>query len=437
MIEPIANTDAEQSVLGAIMLNRAALDEVRDILEPGDFYRPAHSTLYETALDLAGRGEPVDATTMLGALQTAGDLTRVGGAPYLHDLLAQVPTAANVAYYARIVAQTGVRRRVSEAATRIAQLASAPDGIEADDLVEVARAEIDATSRATADVHTLADGIDGFLEALDKGRTARIVAPTPVPELNEYLGGWRRGALYVVGARPGVGKTIFALQAALGIAQHGTVAFNTLEMSAHEIRARAIANIAGVALGRLNGTGEPPSQRDWKLIAQARDALNVTTLAIDDRSMVGPTHVRSHARSVARRGPLAGIIVDYLQLMQAPSTMRRGASQYEIVTALSRQMKLLAGELDVPVILLTQLNRNSANSDRAPSMHDIRDSGAIEQDADVILMLHHPDPETPFINLLVAKNRHGIAGSVIPLERKGEYSKLIPKQWQPSNALNQ
>lgn len=437
MIEPIANTEAEQSVLGAIMLASSALDNVRDILEPGDFYRPAHATVYETMLDLAGRGEPVDGTTVLGALQTAGELARIGGGPYLHDLLAQVPTAANVGYYARIVAETAIRRRVAESATRIAQLASSPDGIEADDLVEIARAEIDSTSRATADVETLADGIDGFLEALDKGETARIVAPTPIPALDDSLGGWRRGALYVVGARPGVGKTIFALQSALGLAGHGTVAFNTLEMSAHEIRARAVANIAEVALGRLNGTGEPPSVRDWDRIAQARQRLHVDTLAIDDRSLVGPTHVRSHARSVARRGPLAGIVVDYLQLMQAPSNMRRGASQYEIVTALSRQMKLLAGELDVPVILLTQLNRNSASENRAPSMHDIRDSGAIEQDADVILLLHHADPETPFIDLLVAKNRHGMAGDVIPLERKGEFSRLVQKRWQSARAINQ
>src|SRR5690625_568569 len=435
--EPIADQTAEQSVLGAILLTQKTLDDVRDILDPGDFYRPANATIYETMLDLAGKGEPVDDTTVLTALNTGGELARVGGRTYLHDLLAQVRTAANATYYAKIVAETAVRRRLSDAGVRIAQLASTPDGISTDDLVEVARAEVDATSKATADVTTLADVMDDYLEALERGETARIVAPTPWDELTHLLGGWRRGALYVVGARPGVGKTIVALQAALGLADAGTVAFNTLEMSTQEIWARAVANKAEVALGRLNGTGEPPSPRCWDLIAKARAALNVDTLAIDDRSMVGPSQIRSHARSVARRGQLSAIVVDYLQLMQAPSNMRRGASQYEIVTALSRQMKLLAGELDVPVILLTQLNRNSATDNRAPSMHDIRDSGAIEQDSDVILLLHHGNPNSPDIDLLVAKNRHGVAGSVIPLERRGEYSKLVPRRWKASNPLNQ
>lgn len=437
MIEPIADHSAEQSVLGAVMLTQSALDTVRDIVDPADFYKPAHATIYETMLDLAGSGEPVDATTVLAALNQAGELTRIGGGGYLHDLLAQVPTAANVGYYARIVAQTAIRRRLADAGMRITQLASSPDGIATDDLVEVARAEVDATSKATADVTTLADVMDTYLEALERGEAARIVAPTPWDDLTHFLGGWRRGALYVVGARPGVGKTIVALQAALGLAEHGTVAFNTLEMSRQEIWARAVAHKAEVALGRLNGTGEAPSSRDWDRIAQARASLNVTTLAIDDRSMVGPSQIRSHARSVARRGRLAAVVVDYLQLMQAPSNMRRGASQYEIITALSRQMKLLAGELDVPVILLTQLNRSSATENRAPSMHDIRDSGAIEQDSDVILLLHQENVESPDIDLLIAKNRHGIGGGKVDLERRGEYSKLVPRRWKASNPLNQ
>lgn len=435
MNEPIADTEAEQSVLGAIMLTTRALDDVRDILDVADFYRPVHQTIYQTALDLAGRSEPVDATTMLAALNTTGELARIGGGPYLHDLVSAVPTAANVGYYARIVAQTAIRRRLAETAIRIGQLANSPDGIETDELVEVARAEIDATTRATATVTTLADGMDQFLDDLHEGKTARIVAPTPWQWLTDQLGGWRRGGLYVVGARPGVGKTIVALQAALDLAEHGQVAFSTLEMSTQEIRARAVANRAEIALGRLNGTGEKPSVRDWDRIAQRRDALNVRSLAIDDRSMVGPAQIRSHARSVARKGELTAIVVDYLQLMQAPSNMRRGASQYEIVTALSRQMKLLAGELDVPVILLTQLNRNSATDNRAPSMHDIRDSGAIEQDADVILLLHQDNPMSPDIDLLVAKNRHGVAGSVIELERQGEHARMVPRQWRPSNSI--
>jgi len=433
-MEPIADVEAEKSTLGSALLSKAALEEIRDIIEPGDFYRPAHATIYETVLALADKGEPVDPTTVLAALQTSGELTRVGGGEYLHELLSVVPTAANAAYYARLVAQTAVRRRLSEACIRVAQLARSPEGMSADDLVEVARKEVDATGRAVAEVTTLADIMDPMLDLLESGETSRVVGPTPWDFLTDALGGWRRGALYVVGARPGVGKTIVALQAALGLAEHGTVAFNTLEMSRQEIWARAVAHVAGVALGRLNGTGEPPSPRDWDKISKAREKLNVDTLAIDDRSMVSPTQVRSHARSVARSGELAGIVVDYLQLMQPPAGLRRGASQYEAVTALSRQMKLLAGELDVPVILLTQLNRGSASEDRAPSMHDIRDSGAIEQDADVILLLHQAVPNSSDVDMLVAKNRHGIAGSVVELERHGAFSRMDPRPWRPAFA---
>ena len=437
MTEPIADQDAEKSVLGAIMLSKRAIDDVRDIIpDPGDFYRPAHQTIYQVALDLASRQEPVDSVSIMSALQTRGDLARVGGGPYLHTLSEAVPTAANVGYYARIVADRAVQRRVADAALRIGQIAHAPDGMSAADLVEVARAEIDSTSRATADVTMLSDLMDPMLDQLEAGTHAQIVGPTPWPELTDKIGGLRRGALYVIGARPGVGKTITALQMALDLSTHGTVAFSTLEMSRAEIWARAVANRAGVALGRLNGSGHPLSSHDWDKIKAARAALHVDTLAIDDRSSVTIGEIRSHARSVSRRGELAAVVVDYLQLMQPPRSIRRGASEYEVVTANSRAMKILAGELDVPVILLTQLNRDSARDNRPPAMHDIRSSGGIEQDADVILFLHEPNPPSTDIDLFVAKNRHGMAGALIPLQRQGEFSRMITRPWRPHYAAS-
>lgn len=432
MTTPIADEEAERSVLGALMLPGRAIDDVRDIItDPADFYRPAHATIYQVALELAAKGEPVDSVSMLSALQTSGDLGRIGGAPYLHTLLAATPTAANAGYYARIVADRATKRRVQEAATRIAQLAESPDGMTATDLVEVARSEIDSTSRSVADVTMLSDLMDPMLDQLEAGTHAQIVGPSPWEELTEQIGGLRRGALYVVGARPGIGKTITALQMALDLAAHGTVAFSTLEMSKAEIWARAVANRAEVALGRLNGTGEPVNARDWEKIRAARAALHVDTLAIDDRSSVGPGEIRSHARSVSRRGTLSAVVVDYLQLMQPPRSIRKGASEYEVVTANSRAMKVLAGELDVPVILLTQLNRDSAKDNRPPAMHDIRSSGGIEQDADVILFLHQGNPPSPDIDMLVAKNRHGMAGSIIKLVRQGEFSRMAPRPWRP------
>src|SRR5699024_8975199 len=195
--------------------------------------------------------------------------------------------------------------------------------------------------------------MDPMLDQLEAGTHAQIVGPSPWEELTEQIGGLRRGALYVVGARPGIGKTITALQMALDLAAHGTVAFSTLEMSKAEIWARAVANRAEVELGRLHGTGEPVNDRGREKIRAARAELHVDTLAIDGRSSVGSVEIRSHARSVSRRGTLSAVVVDYLQLMQPPRSIRKGASEYEVVTANSRAMKVLAGELDVPVILLT------------------------------------------------------------------------------------
>lgn len=433
MSDPIADIEAEQSVLGAIMLHGRALDDVRDIIgDPADFYRPAHGTIYQVALDLASRQEPVDAVSIMSALQTRGELVKVGGAPYLHDLVERVPTTTNAGYYARTVVERAVQRRLVDAATRIAQVAASPEGMSSTDLVELARAEIDSTSRSVADVTTLADVMDPMLEQLEAGTVAQIVGATPWPSLTEYIGGFRRGGLYVIGARPGIGKSICALQIALDMADHGTVAFSTLEMSKAEIWARAVANRAQVALGRLNGTGEPVTARDWEKIRDARASLAVDTLAIDDRSQVGIGQIRSHARSVARRGELSAVIVDYLQLMQPPASIRRGASEYEVITANSRAMKILAGELNVPVILLTQLNRDSAKDNRPPAMHDIRSSGAIEQDSDVILLLHQGNPPSPDIDMLVAKNRHGMAGGVVDLERQGEFSRMVARTWRPN-----
>lgn len=438
-MKPIADETAEQSVLGAALLNRVALDETADIVEPTDFYWPKHEIIYAAALTVAQTETPVDVLTVTDQLRGDGNLDRAGGALYLHDLLDATPTTSNAPYYARIVRDKAILRRLADAASKIGQLAHS--GGTPDELVETARAEIDATSRDTAQIRSVADVLDPLLEAIDRGEAAQIVAPTPWQDLTEHTGGFRRGAVYVIGARPGVGKSIAAIQIALELARTGFVSFHSLEMGENEITARFIAHQARVALGRLNGTGEKPNPKDWEKIAAVRGPMGelAARIQIDDRSTVTPLDIRSYARGAIRAAERAGqtlngIIVDYLQLMSTPRGVHPSTPRHEIVGAFSRSLKILARELDVPVILLSQLNRSSVGSDRPPTMADLRESGAIEQDADVILLLHHANPGTADIDMLLEKNRHGMAPIGIELSRRGEFSALETRQWQPSYA---
>jgi len=430
---------AEQSVLGAVMLQNSVLDDLTGIDAP-DFYWPKHATIFAVMQKMAQAGDPIDPVTLSDALQATGALTNVGGPLYLHELLTGTPTASNAAYYARIIRDKAIRRRVHAAATKISQLAGSGD-MQPDELVEMARTEIDSTGTATTEIVAIDSLIDPLLTSIEQGEAARIVAPTPWPELTEHTGGFRRGAVYVIGARPGVGKSIAAVQIGIELAKTGVVSFHSLEMGENEIAARVLANQARVALGRLNGTGEQPSSRDWEKLAKARATVGdiAGRIMIDDRSTVSVTDIRSHARTVLRQAQkngqeLNGIIIDYLQLMAAPRGIHPSTPRHEIVAGLSRSLKILARELDVPVILLSQLNRASTTTDRPPTMADLRESGAIEQDADVILLLHQENPPSPDIGMLLAKNRHGVASTVIELTRKGEFSALETRQWQPSYA---
>lgn len=439
MNQPIADKQAEKSVLGAILLNRAALDDVPDHIDAGDFYWPKHEIIYTAALAVAQTETPVDVLTVTDRLRADGNLNRAGGVLYLHDLIEATPTTSNAVYYAKIVADKAVLRRLADAATKIGQLAHSGDNPA--ELVETARAEIDAARRDTAHVTSVAELIDPLLDAIDRGEAAQIVAATPWADLTEHTGGFRRGAVYVIGARPGVGKSIAAIQIALKLADTGFVSLHSLEMGENEITARVIANKSRVALGRLNGTGERPNDRDWQRINDHRADMAETTrrIQIDDRSTVTPLDIRSHARSAMRAAeragePFNGIIVDYLQLMSTPRGVHPSTPRHEIVGMFSRSLKILARELEVPVILLSQLNRSSVGSDRPPTMADLRESGAIEQDADVILLLHHANPGTADIDMLLEKNRHGMAPIPIELTRKGEFSALETRQWRPSYA---
>lgn len=419
--------DVEAAVIGLAMSSRDALLDMP--LTAADFADPSLGALWGLMADMDAAGEPVTPATVLAALpRITLPLNPGERGPWVSDLYAARPVPALAERYAAIIANSADLRRLRVVGERIMHRTMAD--ADAQEVAEAARGELDAANRATADAHLIGETIDATIDSLEQPSTAM---PTPWIDLDRLIRGWRPGALYVIGARPGVGKSICAIQAAIGLADHGHVALNSLEMPAREIHTRVIANVATVALGRLDGTAEVGvglSDRDWRHIAEARQRLATMRLSIDDRSTAGILDVRSHARTLSRRGPLSAVIVDYLQLMSTPRGDRR--PRHEVVADFSRSLKILAKELNVPVIALSQLNRASeGRGDRRPVLADLRESGAVEQDADVVILLHAPDEDSDDLDLIVAKNRHGIAGKV-SLTRRGEYARVEPRRWVPT-----
>lgn len=411
--QPPADLAAEQSALGGMLLSRDAIPDVVAALAGGqDFYRPAHQTIYRAIIDLYERGDPADPVTVAAELHRRGELLRLGGAPYLHTLIATVPTAANAAHYAEIVAEKALLRRLVEAGTRIVQLGY--HGEDADDaaaVVERARASLDAvatTAQGDVQVHEVDDLAErALLRYADKAKPG---LSTGCPDLDAVLaGGLRPGTLTVIGARPGVGKTA----AGIGIAVHAALQghgalFVSLEMTEAELMDRVIANLASVRLIHL--IRHTLGDSEWSAVQKAVDRLASVPLAVVDNPTLGLTAIRSIARDRTRTAAgLSLLVIDYLSLMQ-PANPR--ADRHEQVAAMSRGLKLLAKELHVPVIALHQLNRESEKRvGKKPQLSDLRESGAVEADADNVWLLHRPDePDDPRqgeIDFIVAKNRQG------------------------------
>lgn len=418
----------EVAVIGLAMHSRDVLDDI----DPEDFGDLRHRALIRLMRDMARKGEATDAMAMSRAYLRIDETERRGiDGAYLFDCLQAAPQRTLTGQYVRMVADAATARRLEAVFARGLQMLS--ENQPASEVAELARGAIDSANKATAKIRPIGDIVDGVLDDLEKPARAY---PSPWPELNEKLVGWRHGALYVVGARPGVGKSIVALQAAIGLAEHGWVAFNSLEMPENEIVVRAISQMADVALGRLQGVSDSTTRldsRDWDRISRVRPKLGDLKLSIDDRSSATIMDIRSHARSLARKGPLAGVVVDYLQLMSTARGDRR--PRHEIVAEYSRELKVMAKEMGCPVIALSQLNRASeGRQDKRPILADLRESGAVEQDADVVLLLHVPEEDATDMDMLVGKNRHGVLGPV-RLTRRGEFARVEPRQWRPSHTI--
>jgi replicative DNA helicase len=430
--------EAEQSVLGAMMLSKDAIADVVEIIRPGDFYRPAHQQIYDAVLDLYARGEPADAVTVSAELTRAGQLARVGGAPYLHTLISMVPTAANAGYYAEIVADRATLRRLVVAGTRIVQMgydaASGSSDVvgDVDDIVDRAQVEIYDVSerRLTEDYVQIESLLQATLDEIEKISAHGGVGtgiPTGFQQLDEITNGLHAGQMVTVAGRPGSGKSTLALDFARSAAiknQKSTAIFS-LEMGRLEIMMRLFSAEAGVALQNMR-SGHM-SDQDWRRLALRSSELAGAPLFIDDSPNMTMMEIRAKARRLKQRNDLQLIVIDYLQLM---TSGKRVESRQQEVSEFSRAMKLLAKELEVPVVALSQLNRSpEQRSDKKPMLSDLRESGSIEQDSDMVLLVHRPDlyePETERAgeaDLIIAKHRNGPTATVA-VAFQGRYSRF-------------
>ncbi|MBW3084124.1 DNA repair protein RadA [Austwickia sp. TVS 96-490-7B] len=384
---PPQDVTAERSVLGGMLLSKDAIADCVEALRGTDFYRPAHELIYDAILDLYGRGEPADAITVADELTKRGDLTKIGGQAYLHDLISSVPTAANAGYYAHIVAERATLRRLVDAGTRIVQMGFGQGGGDVEEIVNAAQAEVYAVAdkRGGEDYHLLRDLLEPTYDEIEAagGASGEMSGvPTGFTELDELTNGLHGGQMIVIAARPAVGKSTLALDFARAAAiknQQATVIFS-LEMSKSEITMRLISAEAGINLSKIRrGKLE---DRDWEKLARLASDFDTAPLFIDDSPNMSLMEIRAKCRRLKQRNNLKLVIIDYLQLM---SSGKRVESRQQEVSEFSRALKLLAKELDVPVIALSQLNRGpEQRTDKKPQVSDLRESGCLTADTTIL-----------------------------------------------------
>ena len=438
---PPQDVVAEQCVLGAMLLSKDAIADVVETIRATDFYRPAHQVVYDTILDLYGRGEPADPVTIAAELTRDGTLAKIGGAPYLHTLIASVPTAANAAYYAEIVRERAILRRLVEAGTKIVQLgygAASGMGGEVDDVVDRAQQAVyEVTERRTSEDYIRLEEVlqQAFdeIEAMGSRSGELYGVPTGFRELDELTNGLHPGQLVVVAGRPAMGKSTLGLDLlrAASIKGQMTSAMFSLEMGRSEITMRLLSAEAQILLSRLR-TGQM-TDPDWNRLARRMGEIAQAPLFIDDSPNMSMMEIRAKCRRLKQRHDLKLVVVDYLQLMTSP---RKVENRQQEVAEMSRSLKLLAKELEIPVVAISQLNRGAEQrQDKRPQMSDLRESGAIEQDADMVILLHREDayekesPRAGEADLIVAKHRNGPTKDVVVLSQL-HYSRFVDMQQQ-------
>ena len=419
---PPQSIEAEQSVLGALLIDRDAVVEVAEILRPEDFYRNQHGTIYGAVLELYERREPVDIVTVSEALERNGSLDQVGGSAYLTSLINLTPTAVNAVYYARIVERKSVLRNLISAAGRIAGIGY-DESSDLDESIDKAESELFAVSqkRVTSGFAPLKTLLHAAYDRLDylhqhKGEISGI--RTGFADLDAMTTGLQKSDLIVVAARPSIGKTSLALNFAeyAAVREGKTVGIFSLEMSKEQLVLRLLSSVATIDSQRLR-TGFL-EEMDFTRLAPAMNALAEAPVYIDDTPNISTMELRTKARRLQAESGLDLLIVDYLQLMQS-TIQSRDSNRVQEVSEISRGLKALARELQVPVVALSQLSRQAEmRESKEPRLSDLRESGSIEQDSDLVMFLWREkergsddqDQEGEVVNLKLAKHRNGPTG---------------------------
>ena len=437
---PPQDLEAEMATLGGMLLSKEAITDVIEVLRGSEFYKPAHESIYDAVVEVYNRSEPADPLIVADELAKRGELERVGGAPYLASLMATVPTAANAAYYARIVREKALMRGLVQAGTRITQLGYSTDAGDIAELVTLAEAEVYSVAHSEGEkedyvpVGELLNEANLQIEAGQARESGQMTGvPTGFVELDELTGGLHPGQMVIVAARPAMGKSTLAVDFCRSASMHARRAdgslipscYFSLEMGRMELMMRILAAESGVDMNKLRG-GRQMSERDWEDVARAYNPVSEAPLFIDDSPNLTMPEIRSKALRLRQQGDLGLMVIDYLQLM---TSGKRVESRQQEVSEFSRSLKLLAKELEIPVVAVAQLNRGpEQRTGNKPQMSDLRESGSLEQDADIIMLLHRPeyynqDERAGEADIIVAKHRNGQTRT-IPVAFQGHLSRF-------------
>lgn len=418
-----------------MLMSKDAIADVLEVAKGHDFYRPAHELIYNSILDLYGRGEPADPVTVAAELAKRGDINRTGGHIYLMDLLSSVSIAANASYYAEIVRDKAVLRRLVDASIKIAQLGYQGQG-DVTDIVDAAQQSIyevseGKTSEDYQPLKVLLEPTIDEMEAIESRSGVMAGVPTGFADLDELTNGLHAGQMIIVAARPSIGKSTLGLDIcrAASVKNRLTSAFFSLEMSKTEIVMRLLSAEAQVPLNHIrNGK---MTEDDWQRVVRKTGQLGDAPLFIDDSPNLTMMEIRAKARRLKQRHDLRLVVIDYMQLM---TSGKKVESRQLEVSEFSRQIKLLAKELEIPVVALSQLNRGPEQRvDKKPMLSDLRESGSLEQDADMVILLHREDvydrdsPRAGEADFIVAKHRNGPT-AVITTAFQGHYSRFVDMQ---------
>ncbi|MFA5961074.1 MAG: replicative DNA helicase [Parcubacteria group bacterium] len=422
---PPQNIDAEKSVLGALMLDKDAIIRVANLIRQGDFYKDIHNIIFETMLDLYEKREPIDVLSLSNRLEEKGQLDAIGGSSYLATLVNTVPSSSNVSHYAKVVQKKSTLRKLIETASEIVELGYHEEE-DVDKLLDEAEQKLFAVSQKYikqdfVPIRSILEAAFNRIDELHKGDHQLRGIPTGYPDLNNILAGFQKSDLIILAARPSIGKTTLALDFArlIAVKEKIPIGIFSLEMGSDQLIDRMLAAQSGVDLWRLR-TGRlktAEGDNDFQRIGEAMGVLSEAQIFIDDAGSANIMEIRTMARRLQMEHNVGMIIIDYLQLMEGRST--GGDNRVNEISEISRSLKQLARELNIPVIALSQLSRNvESRSPQIPKLSDLRESGSIEQDADIVMFLYREDrekPDTPNKNIVevhIAKHRNGPVGKM-------------------------